>query len=34
MEDGVSLKKAKYKMLAFDIGQKCTVYAEQNFCQF
>lgn len=34
MEDGVSLKKAECRNLVFDMGLKCTVHTEQNFCQF
>lgn len=34
MENGVSLKKAKYKMLAFDSGQKCSEYPEQKNIKF
>lgn len=26
--------EAKYRMLAFDIGQKCSVYTEHEMCVY
>ena len=34
MEDGASFKKAEYRNLVFDMGQKCSEYPERKNSKF